>query len=62
MNNFFFNEAVPLNGKFFIWKWILDSGFNPPGGSKWIISVGHCVDNSFTGLGSSDSRKVMLEL
>ena len=34
----------------------------PPGGSKWIISVGDKVDNSFTALGSSDPRKVGLEL
>ena len=35
---------------------------NPPGGSKWIISVGDQVDNSFTALGSSDPRQVRLEL
>ena len=34
----------------------------PPGGSKWIISVGDYVDNSFTALGSSDPREVRLEL
>ena len=34
----------------------------PPGGSKWIISVGDYVDNSFIALGSSDPREVNLEL
>ena len=34
----------------------------PPGGSEWIISIGDYVDNSFTSVGSSDSREVMLEL
>ena len=34
----------------------------PPGGSKWIISVGDYADNSFTALGNSDSRYVRLEL
>ena len=34
----------------------------PPGGSEWIISVGDYVNNSFTALGSSDSREVRLEL
>ena len=34
----------------------------PPGGSKWIISVGDYVDNSFTALGSSNPREVRLEL
>ena len=32
----------------------------PPGGSKWIISVGDYADNSFTALGSSDPREVRL--
>ena len=36
--------------------------FNPPGGSEWIISVGDYVNNSFTALGSSDHREVVLEL
>ena len=31
----------------------------PPGDSKWIISVGDYVDNSFTALGSSDPREVI---
>ena len=35
---------------------------DPSGGSEWIISVGDYVDNSFTALGSSDPRKVRLEL
>ena len=34
----------------------------PIGGSEWIISVEDYVDNSFTALGSSKSRKVRLEL
>ena len=34
----------------------------PPGGSKWIPSVGDNVDNSITGLGNSDPREVRLEL
>ena len=36
--------------------------FKPPGSSKWIISVGDYVDNSFTALGSSNPREVRLEL
>ena len=35
---------------------------NPPGDSKWIISVGDYVDNSFTALGSSYPTKVRLKL
>ena len=34
----------------------------PPVGSEWIIGVEDYVDNSFTALGSSDPREVMLEL
>ena len=34
----------------------------PPGSSEWIICLGDYVDNSFTALGSSDTRKVRLEL
>ena len=35
----------------------------PPGGSKWIISVGdYVLHNSFTALRSSDLREVRLEL
>ena len=36
--------------------------FFSPGGSKWIISVGDYVDNSFTALGSSDPGEVRLLL
>ena len=35
---------------------------DPLGGSEWIISVGDYVNNSFTALGSSDTREVRLEL
>ena len=36
--------------------------FIPQRGGKLLISVGDYVDNSLTALGSSDPRKVRLEL
>ena len=40
-----------------IWSYFLLIS-NPSGGSKWILSVGDYVNNSFTALGSSDPREV----
>ena len=51
------------NWPYHLWSYdSYPSDMNPPGGSKYILSVGDYVDNSFTALGSSDPREVRLEL